>query len=112
MLPYFFFFFFPQSGMFYFSLRKTVRKGRANITPQEAARAAASGTLSSEAVKLKHPTPHRGVKSTIICATQPTKRKNSEEVLTMSRSMGWKTADVVPFVPSWPWGGLEEAQRF
>lgn len=105
MLPCFFFslfFFPPQSGMFYFSLRKTVRKGRANITPQEAARAAASGALSSEAVKLKPPTPCRGVKSTIICAMQRTKKENSEEVLTMSRPMGWQAADVAPLVPSWP----------
>lgn len=36
MLTYYYYFFF-QSGTSYFRLRKTARKGRTNITPQETA---------------------------------------------------------------------------
>lgn len=64
----FLFFCFFQSGMFYFSLRETVRKGRANITPREAARAAASRALSSEAgeTQTSH-APQRGEVNNYLC---------------------------------------------
>lgn len=51
----FFFSFFPQSGTSYFRLKKTARKGRVNITPQETAsplclQNSATGVLSNMAM--------------------------------------------------------------
>lgn len=66
MLTFFFFF---QSRASYFRLRKTARKGRANITPQETAsplRLPRQGPVPWTSVKLKPPTSCGGEKSTTI----------------------------------------------